>query len=228
MEPGKPRLSRSVPLVPFTSPDPQVRAIRVTVERPEPTVLVLAWRLQGELAGLIIAPPAPRPQRRDGLWRHTCFEAFAGPAAAASYDEYNLAPSGDWAAYGFEDYRAGMRALDLPPPGIEVSREDDDSGDRGAHGDLGAHGGRGVRGQRGDEAAGRTAQGRGAGTGTGEASTAQGELLLRARLTVPAGTLRLALAAVVERADGTLGYWALRHGRERPDFHHADGFALTL
>jgi len=180
VQPGKLHLPDSVQLVPFTAPDPLVRSISVRLERPQPGALRLAYRLEGELALLVIPPPAQLPGRRDELWRHTCFEAFAGPAEAASYHEYNLAPSGEWAAYGFEDYRRGMHPLPVPPPAIEV------------------HGGSGS------------------------------ELLLTACLAVPAGPLRLALAAVLERRDGTLGYWALRHGRERPDFHHADGFALAL
>jgi len=40
--------------------------------------------------------------------------------------------------------------------------------------------------------------------------------------------LRLALAAVIEAESGTLSYWALRHPPGRPDFHHADAFALAL
>jgi hypothetical protein len=40
--------------------------------------------------------------------------------------------------------------------------------------------------------------------------------------------LQLALAAVVEAKDGTLSYWALRHPSGKPDFHHRDGFAITL
>ena len=40
--------------------------------------------------------------------------------------------------------------------------------------------------------------------------------------------LRLALAAVVESGDGTLSYWALRHPSGQPDFHHRDGFTITL
>ena len=40
--------------------------------------------------------------------------------------------------------------------------------------------------------------------------------------------LRVALAAVVEQADGRLSYWALAHPAGKPDFHHADGFALEL
>jgi hypothetical protein len=41
-------------------------------------------------------------------------------------------------------------------------------------------------------------------------------------------TLRLAVSAVLEARDGSLSYWALRHPPGRPDFHHRDGFALTL
>jgi len=40
--------------------------------------------------------------------------------------------------------------------------------------------------------------------------------------------LRLALAAVVEEEPGRLSYWALRHPAGKPDFHHADAFALTI
>jgi hypothetical protein len=39
--------------------------------------------------------------------------------------------------------------------------------------------------------------------------------------------LRIGLSAVIEAADG-LSYWALRHPADKPDFHHADGFALLL
>ncbi len=40
--------------------------------------------------------------------------------------------------------------------------------------------------------------------------------------------LKLALAAVIESEDGTLSYWALRHPRAEPDFHHSDSFAISL
>jgi hypothetical protein len=40
--------------------------------------------------------------------------------------------------------------------------------------------------------------------------------------------LRLALSAVIEDAQGRLSYWALRHPPGKPDFHHADGFVLSL
>ncbi len=44
----------------------------------------------------------------------------------------------------------------------------------------------------------------------------------------PWRTLALGLAAVIETATGELGYFALRHPGERPDFHHRGGFALEL
>ena len=40
--------------------------------------------------------------------------------------------------------------------------------------------------------------------------------------------LSLALSAVIENRDGVLSYWALRHPPGRPDFHHAEAFALAL
>lgn len=41
-------------------------------------------------------------------------------------------------------------------------------------------------------------------------------------------TLVLGLSAVVEDADGSLSYWALKHPLDKPDFHHPDAFALEL
>ena len=41
-------------------------------------------------------------------------------------------------------------------------------------------------------------------------------------------SMRLGLSAVVEARDGELSYWALRHPPGKPDFHHADAFALQL
>ncbi len=40
--------------------------------------------------------------------------------------------------------------------------------------------------------------------------------------------LSLALTTVLEHDDGSLSYWALKHPREAPDFHHRDGFTLCV
>ncbi len=56
-------------------------------------------------------PARAEAARKDGLWQHTCFEAFVAGGDTASYCEFNFSPSGEWAAYGFSGYRAGMRPL---------------------------------------------------------------------------------------------------------------------
>ncbi|MEW6271686.1 MAG: DOMON-like domain-containing protein [Thermodesulfobacteriota bacterium] len=71
--------------------------------------LRLRFTLRGDLASVALPAPAAAPARRDGLWRHTCFEAFLAGARRRSYVETNLAPSEDWAAYVFDDRRSGMR-----------------------------------------------------------------------------------------------------------------------
>jgi hypothetical protein len=43
-----------------------------------------------------------------------------------------------------------------------------------------------------------------------------------------AATWRLGLSAVLEQADGGKSYWALAHPPGKPDFHHANCFALEL
>ncbi len=68
---------------------------------------IAIFKVTGDISRLVIAPPAA-PDRTDGLWRTTCFELFVGGEGAA-YREYNFSPSGQWAAYEFDDYRAGMR-----------------------------------------------------------------------------------------------------------------------
>lgn len=82
--------------------------------------LVFCYRVAGDLARLCV--PAPAGARRiDGLWQHTCFEAFLMPEHGDAYLEFNFAPSGDWAAYRFAARRTGMRPLaDCRPPAIET------------------------------------------------------------------------------------------------------------
>ena len=43
-----------------------------------------------------------------------------------------------------------------------------------------------------------------------------------------ANSLKLGLSAVVENAAGAKSYWALRHSPGKPDFHHADAFAIQM
>lgn len=74
--------------------------------------LSLAYRLDADLSSLRL-PAATRPRRADGLWRRTCFEAFIGTPTGSGYLEFNVSPSGEWAAYRFEARREGMQPLEL-------------------------------------------------------------------------------------------------------------------
>jgi hypothetical protein len=94
---------------------PLVRSVKVQVGWGDGGTLVFTFSLAGDLSRLRI--PAPQPARRaDGLWQHTCFEAFLGHTSAPAYCEFNFAPSGEWAAYAFHRYRDGTAlALDGDP-----------------------------------------------------------------------------------------------------------------
>ena len=74
--------------------------------------LELAFRLTGDV-GQLRLPPAGPPARADGLWHHTCFEAFIADPHSRGYVELNFAPSGTFAVYGFRGYRDGGVALPL-------------------------------------------------------------------------------------------------------------------
>ncbi len=97
-----------------------VTSLTVEVGRADPATLALRFVLMGDLERLAIPSAAPSV-RTDGLWKHTCFEAFIGGPAGA-YSEFNISPSTAWAAYAFDGYRQGMRALDIPAPEIAVGR----------------------------------------------------------------------------------------------------------
>jgi hypothetical protein len=147
-------------------------------------VLKLEYVIVGPV-GEIVLPAKEEPSRRDGLWQHTCFEAFIGFADTPAYLEYNFAPSADWAAYRFERYREGMvEALDLAAPDIFIEYD----------------------GQR------RLTQ----------------TVIVDVSSPLRQGWGLLALSAVIEARDGTKSYWALAHPPGKPDFHHADCFAIEL
>lgn len=76
--------------------------------------LALDYELRGDLRSIRLAPPSAHPQRREELWRHTCFEAFVQRGDAAGYLEFNFSPAGDWAGYEFADYRIGRRNFESP------------------------------------------------------------------------------------------------------------------
>jgi hypothetical protein len=70
----------------------------------EESRLVVTYTLAGDCDRLRIPPSRP-PTQVDGLWRHTCFEAFISRQGESAYCEYNFSPSGEWAHYYFSSYR---------------------------------------------------------------------------------------------------------------------------
>ena len=82
--------------------------------------LIVNFELQGALDSILCTEPTSPPQRRDELWRHTCFEVFVQRGAGPGYLEFNFSPSGDWAAYEFQGYRSGR--MDYGSSSIAVTR----------------------------------------------------------------------------------------------------------
>lgn len=86
--------------------------------------VVFSFTLEGDLSAVRIPAPA-QAGRADGLWQHTCFEAFVAAANTPAYVELNFSPSGQWAAYAFEDYRTGMAPMEMAAPRTTVRRSPD-------------------------------------------------------------------------------------------------------
>lgn len=66
--------------------------------------LQIDYRIADPTGQLRLPEPAPA-EFTDGLWQHTCCEAFIAPAGGSDYREFNFAPNGAWAIYDFSDYR---------------------------------------------------------------------------------------------------------------------------
>lgn len=87
------------------TPCPTIAAIDVTLAFAADGALQLRYSLTGQLGELAIPAPC-LPAFADGLWQHTCLEAFIGAADGPAYREFNFSPSGEWAVYDFGTYRA--------------------------------------------------------------------------------------------------------------------------
>lgn len=101
------------------TPCAAVRSLGVQAALSASGRLQLGYVLLADLDRLALAEPAPQ-RFRDGLWRHTCFEAFVAPDGAARYFEINVAPSREWAAYSFVNQRQGMARLEQVVPRVDV------------------------------------------------------------------------------------------------------------
>lgn len=184
----------------------------------------LRYELAGDVARLRLPAPAVAAAFADGLWHHTCFEAFVAPLGAGpagpgqgddpgaskgggAYREFNFSPCGRWAAYAFaaERQRAAQQPA-WPAPRLACT----------AH--PRAHAAPPPR-----QAA--------PPPGTPPAAPPITHWQLDAWLPaawLPPGPWQLGLSAVIEAADGSLSYWALRHPAPQPDFHARSGWTATL
>jgi hypothetical protein len=95
-----------------------VTAIRAAAARTADRRLGLVFTIEGDIESIAI-PPREQQARADGLWQHTCLEVFVR-AGGDSYFEFNLSPSGQWAAYRFGAYRDERTDADIPAPIIQA------------------------------------------------------------------------------------------------------------
>jgi hypothetical protein len=112
---------QNVRLLPHPStPQGAVRGIGVAVRREAGSRLRLCYRLEGDPRRLRLPPPAAATFALN-LWEHTCFEAFIAVEGSSAYHELNLSPSGEWAVFGFSEYRE-IAEVDIEgeAPGIAV------------------------------------------------------------------------------------------------------------
>jgi len=190
------------------TPCPPLTGVEVELARTRPMTLALRYVLRGAAHQVRMEP---RAGSADPLWMHTCFEAFLRVAGEQEYLEFNLAPSGDFAASRFRRYREGMKTA----PGVGVSI-------------LGSE----LR--RRPMAAEQRARLKEAGFDALE-RFGPSFYSLKAEVTLdPAMSLGLdrswqvGLSAVIEEKNGRISYWALAHPPGKPDFHHPDCFRLEL
>jgi hypothetical protein len=98
------------------TPCPAVASIKATISWRQGRALKIVYALNGAVDRLRV-PPRRSARRTHDLWQHTCFELFIAAQNDAEYYEFNFSPSGEWAAYGFRNYRDGgaIDSDDLEP-----------------------------------------------------------------------------------------------------------------
>jgi hypothetical protein len=88
-----------------------VRRVLAGLSRKPDGSLAVGYVIEGDVTSLRI-PARATPAIRERLWQHTCCEIFIAREGSTAYHEFNLSPSGEWAAYAFERYREGRRLID--------------------------------------------------------------------------------------------------------------------
>lgn len=105
--------------------NPAIHALQASAERTSDGALRFSFDLTGHMADILIPVtpvtiPSTTPERADGLWRHTCFEAFISAHGDDAYYEFNFSPGRQWAAYAFSAYRQAEPTIQPNPPEIRV------------------------------------------------------------------------------------------------------------
>jgi hypothetical protein len=90
-----------------STPNDAVRSLEVRVRAAKSDILVFHYSLAADMSRVRV-PAVDVGRPTDGLWKHTCFEAFVATPDAPGYHEFNFSPSRDWAIYRFSSYRQGM------------------------------------------------------------------------------------------------------------------------
>jgi hypothetical protein len=99
-----------------------IRALDVQVSVPSQGLVTLRYTLHADMSRIRVgAELTPGPA--DGLWKHTCFEAFIQPGGSRGYYEFNFSPTKQWAVYRFDAYREGMTPMNLANPPDISTRE---------------------------------------------------------------------------------------------------------
>jgi hypothetical protein len=105
--------------------DTVARGINARVRRGQSDTLVFQYVLIAEMPAIRVPSPQS-PGRADGLWKHTCFEAFVAMPGMPGYYELNFSPSQQWAIYRFSGYRERMSPTDVTvAPELNVRCFDD-------------------------------------------------------------------------------------------------------
>ncbi len=101
-----------------------IRAITAAIKA-TPNGFDAEFRLDGRIRAIRLPPPGPSV-RTDELWKTSCLEIFWQPIGETSYREFNLSPSGRWAAYDFDSYREGMREAPIDAIALSCSHNDNE------------------------------------------------------------------------------------------------------
>lgn len=104
------------PATPPSGPDFKVWATVDHAASIGATATTNIWFGIGAPAARFVIPEADEPSRADELWQTTCFEAFLREEGAHRYREWNFAPSGQWAAYDFSNYREKIAEAEVGAP----------------------------------------------------------------------------------------------------------------